>query len=80
MLDLGRTSPGPDHSDEVDADIARVFGRRIGLLDSTNVLDSDTAMQMRIEAIFTGMLASPRTPPGPPKAQMLAIAQASVPV
>jgi len=63
-----------------DADIARVFSRRIGLLDSTTVLDSDTAMQMRIEAIFTGMLASPRTPPGPPKAQMLAIAQASVPV
>ena len=52
----------------------------IGLLDRTTVLDSDAAIQVRIESIFAGMLASPRTPPGPPKAQMLAIAQASVPV
>ena len=58
-----------------DADIARVFSRRIGLLDSTAVLDSDAGIQTRIEAIFAAMLASPRVPPGPPKATMMAIAQ-----
>lgn len=56
----------------VDADIFRVFVRRIGLLDSTAVLDTDVALQRRIEDVFSLLLAAPRPPPGPPREEMLA--------
>ena len=56
----------------VDPEIFRVFVRRIGLLDSTSVLDADVALQRRIEDVFSLLLASPRPPPGPSREDMLA--------
>ena len=57
----------------VDADVARVFARRVGLLDSTKVLDDDVAMQKRIEQIFAEVASAPRPSAGPPLADMLAL-------
>jgi 2-polyprenyl-6-methoxyphenol hydroxylase-like FAD-dependent oxidoreductase len=57
----------------VDGDVARVFVRRLGLLDSTAVLDTDAAMQQRIEDIFATMTASPGAPAGPSREEMLAV-------
>ena len=50
----------------VDPDILRVFVRRMGLLDSTRVLDDDVPLQERIERIFGEMLSAPRPAAGPP--------------
>lgn len=61
-----------------DAEVFRVFVRRVGLLDSTTVLDCDTDLQCRIEDIFSQMLASPRSPAGPSQEQMLATVTAAV--
>ena len=61
----------------VDADIFRTFVRRIGLLDSTTVLDADVALQRRIEDVFSLLLAAPRSPAGPPREEMLAAAAAA---
>ncbi len=55
----------------VDPDVLRVFVRRLGLLDSTRVLDDDIAMQDRIEKIFGEMLAQPRPPAGPTRDELL---------
>jgi 2-polyprenyl-6-methoxyphenol hydroxylase-like FAD-dependent oxidoreductase len=55
----------------VDPDVLRVFVRRLGLLDSTRVLDDDLAMQDRIEKTFGEMLAQPRPPAGPTREEML---------
>jgi 2-polyprenyl-6-methoxyphenol hydroxylase-like FAD-dependent oxidoreductase len=61
----------------VDPDVFRVFARRIGLLDSTSVLDSDRALLQRIEQLFAELRSTPRPPPGPPRAEMVsAIASA----
>lgn len=60
----------------VDPDVFRVFVRRIGLLDSTAVLDDDVELQRRIERILADLAASPRPPAGPPREAMLAIAAA----
>lgn len=57
----------------VDPDVARVFARRVGLLDSTRVLDDDLEMQLRIERIFAEVTSVPRPPAGPPLADMLAL-------
>jgi 2-polyprenyl-6-methoxyphenol hydroxylase-like FAD-dependent oxidoreductase len=59
----------------IDPDVFRVFIRRIGLLDSTAVLDSDLGLQRRIEDLYRQVLAS-SPPPGPPRAEMLAAAVA----
>lgn len=61
-----------------DPQIFRAFVRRIGLLDSTAVLDEDVALQARIEDIFQKLIASPRPPSGPPREELLAIAVAAV--
>lgn len=57
----------------VDPDIFRVFVRRIGLLDSTTVLDDDIELQLRIEQIIEEQSVSPKLPAGPPRAYMEAI-------
>jgi 2-polyprenyl-6-methoxyphenol hydroxylase-like FAD-dependent oxidoreductase len=54
-----------------DASLARVFLRRIGLLDSTRVLDDDLALRQRIEAAFAEAVKLPRPRPGPTRAEML---------
>ena len=56
----------------VDPEVFRVFVRRIGLLDSTAVLDEDVAMQRRIEAVFADLRRRPRPAPGPPREDMVA--------
>jgi 2-polyprenyl-6-methoxyphenol hydroxylase-like FAD-dependent oxidoreductase len=61
----------------LDADVFRVFVRRIGLLDSTRVLDSDVGMQHRIEQLFGELLATPRPAAGPPREEMLAASRAA---
>jgi hypothetical protein len=62
----------------VDADAARVFLRRIGLLDSTRVLDDDEPMQRRFEAAFQQMAQVPRPPSGPSRADMAALVAEAV--
>ncbi len=59
----------------VDPGICRVFLRRIGLLDSTRVLDDDIALQEKIEGIFAEMMTKPRPAQGPAKDEMLALCQ-----
>ena len=61
----------------VDAAVFRVAVRRLGLLDSTRVLDDDIAMQQRIEEVFATMRATPRPPPGPPRDEMVAVVTAA---
>jgi 2-polyprenyl-6-methoxyphenol hydroxylase-like FAD-dependent oxidoreductase len=56
----------------IDADVFRMFVRRIGLLDSTAVLDSDIDLQLRIEDLFHQEHALTRRPLVPPRAEMLA--------
>jgi 2-polyprenyl-6-methoxyphenol hydroxylase-like FAD-dependent oxidoreductase len=57
----------------LDPDILRVFVRRVGLLDSTAVLDGDMDLQYRMEELFRQLLASrPRT--APTLEEMMAIA------
>ncbi len=63
----------------VDADVFRVFVRRTGLLDSTQVLDADLGLQGRIEGLFARMAAVPRPPAGPPLEEMLALVGAAAP-
>jgi 2-polyprenyl-6-methoxyphenol hydroxylase-like FAD-dependent oxidoreductase len=55
----------------LDADVFRVYVRRIGLLDSTAVLDRDTGLQRRIEELFAQVAAS-RPPAGPSREEMCA--------
>jgi 2-polyprenyl-6-methoxyphenol hydroxylase-like FAD-dependent oxidoreductase len=55
-----------------DPVVAEVFLRRIGLLDSTRVLDEDLAMRRRIEAVFAELASVPRPAPGPSREEMLA--------
>lgn len=57
----------------VDAEVFRVFVRRMGLLDSTRVLDDDIALQRRIEELFIRLSATPRPAPGPSRDEMLAL-------
>jgi 2-polyprenyl-6-methoxyphenol hydroxylase-like FAD-dependent oxidoreductase len=60
----------------VDADVARAFARRIGLLDSTSVLDEDVALQERIEEVFAALTAVPRPAAGPPAVEMRSLVSA----
>ena len=55
----------------VDGQVARVFLRRIGLLESTRVLDDDVALQMRIEKLFGELMKGQRLRQGPTRQEML---------
>jgi 2-polyprenyl-6-methoxyphenol hydroxylase-like FAD-dependent oxidoreductase len=55
-----------------DAALARIFLRRIGLLDGTGVLDDDIALQGRIEVAFQEQVKVPRPGSGPARAEMMA--------
>lgn len=57
----------------VDAEVFRSYMRRMGLLDSTRVLDDDERLKQKIEEVFQGLLAKPRPPSGPPREAMLAL-------
>jgi 2-polyprenyl-6-methoxyphenol hydroxylase-like FAD-dependent oxidoreductase len=57
----------------VDPDVFRVIVRRMGLLDSTRVLDEDAAMRHRIEERFAEMTRSPRPAPGPDREAMFSL-------
>jgi 2-polyprenyl-6-methoxyphenol hydroxylase-like FAD-dependent oxidoreductase len=57
-----------------DAQVFRVFNRRIGLLDSTEVLDRDLALRQRITERFAALRRQPAAPLGPDREEMLAIA------
>lgn len=62
----------------VDPDVFRVFVRRIGLLDSTRVLDDDPVMQERIEGLFRELRAKPRPAAGPTREEMLELTAAAI--
>jgi hypothetical protein len=49
----------------LDSGFMRFLLRRMGLLDSTSVLDNDADLQHRIESMFKGLLSEPRVPLGP---------------
>lgn len=57
----------------VDPEVFRMHVRRIGLLDSTAVLDDDVELQRRMEALFATMAAAPRPAPGPTRDELLAL-------
>jgi 2-polyprenyl-6-methoxyphenol hydroxylase-like FAD-dependent oxidoreductase len=58
-----------------DADVFPIVVRRIGLLDSTSVLDGDLAMQRRIEDVFAELADAPRPAAGPGRDEMVAIVE-----
>jgi hypothetical protein len=62
----------------IDAEVFRVFVRRIGLLDSTTVLDGDPDMQQRIESRFQQIVKSPRPAAGPSRDDMMGRTAAAV--
>jgi hypothetical protein len=53
-----------------DPDVFRVYVRRIGLLDSTAVLDGDTGLHRRIEQLFAQVAATPKPPGSPSREEM----------
>ena len=55
-----------------DAELGRVFLRRMGLLDSTHVLDDNPELRTRIEAAFADAIRLPRPRAGPTRDEMLA--------
>ena len=55
----------------VDAAIFRAVVRRNYFLDPLTTIDSDVEMQARIERIFGELLATPRVPAGPARADLL---------
>lgn len=57
-----------------DPEIFRVHYRRLGLLDSTAVLDSDAALQQRMGVLFAEMRSVPRPPSGPTRDAMVELA------
>lgn len=61
-----------------DPDVFRVFVRRIGLLDSTAVLDGDIALRQRIETQFEALMKTRRSAPGPSRDDMLAAVTSAV--
>ena len=62
----------------VDPEVFRVFVRRMGLLDSTRVLDEDEGLKQRIEVRFRQLVAQPRPAPGPTRDEMLALIHAAM--
>jgi 2-polyprenyl-6-methoxyphenol hydroxylase-like FAD-dependent oxidoreductase len=61
-----------------DPEVFRAFNRRIGLLDSTAVLDRDLDMRRRIEDRFAEIRATPRPALGPSRDEMVALTAAAV--
>jgi 2-polyprenyl-6-methoxyphenol hydroxylase-like FAD-dependent oxidoreductase len=59
-----------------DAGVFRMFNRRIGLLDSTAVLDDDPALQKRIADDFAQLRAAAPPPSGPSRGELLALVSA----
>ena len=59
----------------VDGDVFRTIVRRNYFLDPLSVLDTDIAMQERIERIFAELLATPRPAPGPTRDELLVTVQ-----
>lgn len=57
----------------VDAQVFRVFVRRMGLLDSVRVLDDDERLKERVEVRFRELMARPRAASGPVRDEMLAL-------
>jgi hypothetical protein len=57
----------------VDPDVFRVVVRRLGLLDSTTVLDADVELRSRIERRFDELLATRPPPPPLSREEMLAV-------
>jgi 2-polyprenyl-6-methoxyphenol hydroxylase-like FAD-dependent oxidoreductase len=55
-----------------DSALARIFLRRLGLLDSTRVLDDDLALRRSVESAFDTAMKVPRPRPGPTRAEMIA--------
>ena len=55
-----------------DIALARVFLRRLGLLDSTRVLDDNLPLRKHIESAFEKAMKVPRPLPGPTRAEMIA--------
>jgi 2-polyprenyl-6-methoxyphenol hydroxylase-like FAD-dependent oxidoreductase len=53
-----------------DPSILRMFTRRMGLLDSTTIFDSDLTLQKKIEEQFKSLRLLPRPPSGPSKDEM----------
>jgi 2-polyprenyl-6-methoxyphenol hydroxylase-like FAD-dependent oxidoreductase len=62
----------------VDPTVFRVFNRRIGLLDSTRVLDDDVVLRKHIEAQFQTLRAAGLPPLGPSRDELLAVTEAAV--
>jgi 2-polyprenyl-6-methoxyphenol hydroxylase-like FAD-dependent oxidoreductase len=62
----------------VDAEVFRVFLRRIGMLDRTRVLDENVALQERIEQRFAEWMTQARPPMGPSRAEMLEICRCAM--
>jgi hypothetical protein len=60
-----------------DARVFRVLLRRLGLMDSTSVLDDDVELQTHIEERFAEIRLAPRPPSGPARDEMLALLAAS---
>lgn len=56
-----------------DPELARIFLRRIGLLDSTRVLDNNIETRERIQRAFADAQRGPRPRSGPTRDEMLAI-------
>jgi 2-polyprenyl-6-methoxyphenol hydroxylase-like FAD-dependent oxidoreductase len=55
----------------IDPEVYRIFARRIGLLDSTSVLDDDAALIAAIRAKFASL--PPRSALGPSRDEMVAL-------
>ena len=62
-----------------DADVLRMYARRMGLLESTRALDDDSAMRRRIEERFRALRSAAGSPEGPERAEMVALIEALQP-
>jgi len=62
-----------------DADVLRMYARRMGLLESTRVLDDDSSMRRRIEERFRALRLITRPPEGPDRGEMFALIEALQP-
>jgi 2-polyprenyl-6-methoxyphenol hydroxylase-like FAD-dependent oxidoreductase len=61
----------------VDAEVFRVFLRRIGMLDRTAALDEDVPMQQRIERGFAELMSRPPSSSGPTRDGLLALCRSA---
>jgi 2-polyprenyl-6-methoxyphenol hydroxylase-like FAD-dependent oxidoreductase len=62
----------------VDGSVLRAVVRRNYFLDPLSVVDNDIEMQSRIEEIFGGLLATPRSPAGPARPELLEAMKAAI--